>query len=116
VNFDVGDRGHRCQLRVIAGSNRDLPSSSAMPLEADVRRAAGLLLVFLDHAVVGIFDFAVEVGRPAGLFVRDGHEAEGILQRGLTNRVQGQDRCCAFHRASGDSSRVRAYRFPWVLG
>ena len=40
-----------------------------MPLEADVRRAAGLLLVFLDHAVLGVFDFAVEVGRLARLFI-----------------------------------------------
>jgi hypothetical protein len=32
-----------------------------MPLEADVRRAAGLLLVFLDHAVLGILDLAMKL-------------------------------------------------------
>ena len=65
-------------LWVIAGSNRDLPSLSAIPLKADVQGGAGLLLVFLGHAVLGVFDFAIEVGRLAGLFIRDGHEAEGI--------------------------------------
>ena len=49
-----------------------------LPLEVDVGRGAGLLLVFLDHAVLGVFDFAVEVRRLAGLFIRDGHKAEGV--------------------------------------
>jgi len=65
--------------RAIAGSNRDLPSSSAIPLKADVQRGAGLLLVFLGHAVLGVIDFAVEVGRLAPVVLRAKIDVAGFI-------------------------------------